>query len=458
MKQADGSSSPTDVAVLIDRHPFSAFNLRLVALSWLITLFDGLDQMMIGFTMPYMRDEFRLSNAMIGWIISSGVAGMMVGGFLFPLLADRIGRRPTVIVTAYAFGALTAATALSQSVPALIALRFLDGLAIGGMLPLAWALNIEFVPRRYRATIVTIVMIGYSIGTALAGPLTNALAPTYGWRAVYYVGGAGTLVCATLLLFWLPESLRFLVNRQLGNDRIVALLRKVAPMARVSSSDRFYLSDEPERTNGFELRQLFTGDLARITPLLWVAYFMSSLAINFMASWGPLILEYLHVARHSAALISASGGLLGAGAGLLLMRFTDRAGPVSVAFFPALAAPMLLALGLGAFPADWLLPSMIVATVLINGGHYGTLSISGIYYPSAIRATGAGWATSISKCGGILGPIAGAAILSSGLPILRSYAALAVCPLILAACALAIARVVQRRRAPDPGAIAPVPA
>ena len=61
------------------------------------------------------------------------------------------------MIAAFSFGLLTMATALRGSYQALLALRFLDGLAIGGMLPLAWALNIEFVPVRMRSTIVTII-------------------------------------------------------------------------------------------------------------------------------------------------------------------------------------------------------------------------------------------------------------------------------------------------------------
>jgi AAHS family 4-hydroxybenzoate transporter-like MFS transporter len=76
--------------------------------------------------------------------------------------------------------------------------------------------------------------------------------------------------------------------------------------------------------------------------------------------------------------------------------------------------------------------------MLVSGSHFGILSIAGIFYPSAIRASGAGWATSVAKVGGILGPIIGAAVLSSGLPVIRSYALLAACPAVLFSCALGI--------------------
>ena len=434
-----------DVSALIDGRRLSAFNYRLIALSWLITVFDGFDMMMIGFTAPYMRDEFGLSKMMLGRVFSSGLLGMMIGGFVFSWLGDRFGRRPTIIFSALAFGALTTATAFAGSYPALLALRFLDGLALGGMLPLAWALNIEFVPRRMRSSVVTVIMMGYSLGTAIAAPVTNALAPQYGWQAVYLAGGLGTLVCALALWAALPESIRLLVTRQRDAARVVSILRRLEPATDATAADRFVLSDEPPPEANFRVGQLFRGDLRVITPLLWVGYIASSFAIYFAASWGPSVLEELHFPRATSALVSSAGGLLGAVAGLLLMRFTDRLGAIAVACYPILAIAVLLVQGFDLVPHSLFLATVVLSGLLLGGAHFGILSIAGIYYPSAIRASGGGWATSVAKIGGILGPVVGAAVLASGLPILRSYALLAVCPSILCLCAIGIHRVVRAR-------------
>src|SRR3989337_807402 len=115
-----------DVAEFIDGRPLGKFNFKLIVLSWLITFFDGFDMMLISFTAPYMRDELVLDKLMLGNVFSSGLLGMMIGGFLFAYIGDRIGRRRTIIFAAYAFGILTTATAFAQSYHALLALRFLD--------------------------------------------------------------------------------------------------------------------------------------------------------------------------------------------------------------------------------------------------------------------------------------------------------------------------------------------
>ena len=435
-----------DVSEIINNRRLSGFNYRLIFLSWLITVFDGLDMMMVSYTAPYMRDEFGISNAMLGNVFSAGLIGMLLGSILFTFLGDRIGRRPSILLAATSFGLLTTCTGFANSYHALLGLRFGDGLAIGGMLPLAWALNIEFVAVKFRSTIVTIIMMGYSFGNAVAAPMTNLLAPRFGWQGVYWAGGAGTLLCAVCLWFGLPESVRFLVARGMKPALIAGTLRRMDPGSDVTIADHFMTSDEPKAARNFKVYELFAGKLAMLTPLLWFAYTASSLAIYFFASWGPIVLESLNFARTTAALNASLATLLGAAAGLALMRFTDRYGPRALAFYPAFAIPMLLLQGFGLTPTGWFLAGNVLCSSLIAGSHAGLTSIAGIFYPSAIRASGGGWATSVAKIGGILGPVAGASILSSGLPSVRVYALLAACPLVVFVCVLGMHAVLHGRR------------
>jgi AAHS family 4-hydroxybenzoate transporter-like MFS transporter len=445
------SARTVDVSAIIDGRRLTGFNYGLIGLSWLITVFDGFDMMLVSFTAPYMRDEFGLSKMMLGRVFSAGLVGMMLGGFFFSFVADRVGRRPTVVAAAFGFGLLTVATGFASSYHGLLALRFLDGVAIGGMLPLAWALNIEFVPARMRSTIVTIIMMGYSFGTAVAAPMTNWIAPEHGWQGVYLAGGVGTLICAAALWWKLPESIRFLVTKGLKPGRVAQTLRQMDPASDVTAADHFVLSDEPKAEGQFHVADLFRGKLAVITPLLWLGYIASSLAIYFAASWGPIVLEELKFPRATSALVASLGGMMGAVAGLALMRFTDRFGARAVAFYPAMAIPVLLLQGFNLIPMHLFLAANVLGALLVAGAHFGILSIAGIFYPSAIRASGAGWATSVAKIGAILGPLIGAAVLSSGLPVVRSYALLAVCPAILFGCALGIdsaARTIRARSWP----------
>lgn len=448
-----------DVGEFINSRKLTGFNIILVVVSWLITVFDGFDQMTISYTAPYMKDQLHLSKVDLGNIFSVGLFGMMIGGFFFSYLGDRFGRRRTVIGAAVTFGVLTFITAFARDLNQLLVLRFFDGFAIGGMLPLAWALNIEFVPQRMRATVVTLVMLGYSIGTSVAAPITNLLAPKYGWPSVYMWGGGGTLVCALLLYLFLPESIRFLAAKGEQPHVLAKTLNRMSPELNATAADTFLVSDESLQRTNFKPSQLFSGYLKWLTILLWIGYIMSSLAIYFDANWGPSVLEEMKFPRALSANIIALGTILGAGMGLVLMRFTDKFGPFAVAIYPLLAIPTMLYIGFGDPPHQIMLPLLIFGPMLISGGHFGILSICGVYYPSVIRANGAGWATSIAKVGAVVGPIIGAQILSTGIMPVRVFGFIALCPVVLALCAIGIGFVVRgERRSPSPVPAAPAQA
>jgi AAHS family 4-hydroxybenzoate transporter-like MFS transporter len=131
------------------------------------------------------------------------------------------------------------------------------------------------------------------------------------------------------------------------------------------------------------------------------------------------------------------------------MRFTDRKGPIALTAYTAAAVPVLLVVGYGLLSGDMFLAMVLLGSGLVMGGHFGVQSIAGVYYPSAVRATGGGFASGVAKVGAILGPIIGAAVLTSHLPVVRTYALLAICPAALCLCAFGIARALRRDRAAD---------
>ena len=126
-------SRTIDVAALIDGRRLNGYNYFIIVLSWLITAFDGVDAVMIGFTLPYIRDELHLTTTMLSYIASAGNAGMAIGALLAPLIADRLGRRPAVVVTAIGVGVLMAATAWAGSFESLLVMRFVNALKKSGL-------------------------------------------------------------------------------------------------------------------------------------------------------------------------------------------------------------------------------------------------------------------------------------------------------------------------------------
>lgn len=181
-------SNTIDISEIVENQKLSGFLIGLVIISWIITFFDGFDMISIGFIARPIMLQFRLTPVEMGNVFSIGLIGTLIGGFGLGWIADRVGRRPAVMWATFAFGVLTILLGFANSYGQLLVLRFIDGIAIGGMLPVAWALNIEYAPKRYRSTIVTVIMIGYSVGAATGGPVANWLVPTHGWQAVFIFG------------------------------------------------------------------------------------------------------------------------------------------------------------------------------------------------------------------------------------------------------------------------------
>jgi MFS transporter, AAHS family, 4-hydroxybenzoate transporter len=437
-------STTVDVSTLVERQKLSGFLVGLVIISWVITFFDGFDINVVAFAAPYFAKDFGLSRVMIGTVFSSALVGTLIGGFIFGYLGDRIGRRPAVILSTFLFSVFTLLLATSRSYEMLIALRFLDGIAAGGMLPLALALKIEYAPRRYRATIVTLIMIGYSLGIALGGPIANWLIPQHGWPSIFVFGGALSMLATVALFLMLPESVRFLASKGRRPDLVARILRRIAPDTLVPSDATFIVSDEEGHAKSFNPALLFVGDLRWITPLLWIAYIFSSMTAFFLATWTPLVFEALHFSRADAAWAGTVNSLAGAVGGVLLMRFTDTKGAIAVTVMPLLAIPLLLATGFIDFGHFGMFVAIALIALTLIGGHFGMHTLAGMFYPSAYRANGAGWATSVAKIGSIAGPWVAGVILSTHLPVRNIFAILAVCPAVVLVCVFFIGRIHSR--------------
>lgn len=185
---------------------------------------------------------------------------------------------------------------------------------------------------------------------------------------------------------------------------------------------------------------LFSGQTRWITPLLWFAYASSSMTQFFFTTWGPTVFEELGLDRATAAWAVSLNSLAAAIGAVSLMRFTDRIGVVSIALMPSIAVPALLIIGLTPVSPATAAVMICMLYAFIGGGHYGIISISGTFYPTPQRALGTGWMSGMGKLGSILAPLLGGVLLTSGMPVQRVFAVLAIFPAILGLCGLTIGR------------------
>jgi AAHS family 4-hydroxybenzoate transporter-like MFS transporter len=419
------AGSTLDVTTFFENAGFTRFHVWLLVISSFVTLFDGLDFALISFTIPYLRDELHLTDAMMGYVTAAAFAGQMIGSLFGSYVADIYGRRPVIIWCTIAGAAFTFVTGFATNAEMIIVLRLLGGLAIGGLLAPAWSLNIESMPSGMKATAVTIIMLGFSIGGAAAGQVTNLLAPEHGWQAVFFACGVGTGVLAAILLFTLPESARWMVARGMGPGLVMPVLSRFNPGLEIDRYTDIVLSDEHRVAIGggananFVSRslvsfartmgELFRGTLAFITPIIWFTYFCSSFAIYMRVSFAVVFLEKLGIDRIEGTNIGSIGGLVGAVGAVFLLKFTEKRGPLWIALAPLLGVPAMVAVGLGLTSGPLFIPVILFGTIFIGVGHAAVISITSIYYPSAVRSSAGGWASFVAKIAAVAAPILGAA-------------------------------------------------
>ncbi|BAM87550.1 4-hydroxybenzoate transporter [Bradyrhizobium oligotrophicum S58] len=439
-RKQGSSLAEIDVPALIDRLPIGKFQIRVLLICAAVLFVDGFDTQAIGYVAPALAQEWKLTRGALGPVFSAGLFGLMLGAIAFGTLADRVGRKRIIVIATAAFGLGTLATVLAQDATSLIALRFLTGLGLGGAMPNAVALTSELAPHRRRATMVMAMFAGFSIGAALGGLLAAALIPAFGWRAVFLVGGLVPLLLTPLLAVSLPESIRYLALAG-GRDRDVAtLLRQVDPTLRTADDTRFVLA-EP-RLPGLPVAHLFAERRAGTTLLLWVVFFMSLLDLYLLSNWLPTVLNDLGVSVSSAAAIGAMlqvGGVVGTFAlGRIIDRFSFRA--LALTYLGAAIA--VAAIGVSGHAIALVTIAIFAAGFCIVGGQIAANALTATYYPTAIRATGMGWALGIGRIGSIVGPLIGGAMLASHVDVETLFVVAAIPALVAAATALLLARIV----------------
>jgi MFS transporter, AAHS family, 4-hydroxybenzoate transporter len=176
----------------------------LLVLCALCLLCDGFDIQAMGYAAPAIRDAWSLETAVLGPVFSAGLAGIAIGAFALGWLADRIGRRPSIISATLIFGVFTLCSAFAQNVNQLMAFRFLAGIALGGVMPNCIALVVEYSPLRQRATYITAITCFFAIGGGLGGVTAALLIPLVGWQAIFILGGLLPIILAISMWAYLP--------------------------------------------------------------------------------------------------------------------------------------------------------------------------------------------------------------------------------------------------------------
>ena len=400
-----------DVADLIDRQEIGRFQIQVLLLCAAAMFVDGFDTQAIGYVAPALSIALAVKPAALGMVFAAGGLGAIIGGLGLAPYADRVGRKPVIVGSMLFFAVCTLLIAMANTVPQLMWMRFAIGLGLGGVVPNALALSAEYMPKKFRVTLVLTTWLGFSIGSGVAGPVAAHILEAHSWRAVFLFAGILPVVLAPFLIWKLPESLQGLTQRGAAAFRIARTFARMNPRLVFSESTQFVNSERKEK--GFPVALLFREGRAPITLLLWLMFFMNLLALFFLNSWLPTVLHKAGLPQHLAIIIAALLHFGGIAGGLAIAPLCDRLNPYLVlACAYILSGTFIAGIGLAGNKATFAVATTFFAGFFTFGAQNSANAIAATRYPTAMRSSGIGWALGIGRTGQIVGPLIGGFLLS----------------------------------------------
>ncbi len=395
-----------NAAAFCDEIKFNRFHGLLTVLGILTLFFDGYDSQVLSYILPEVIKEWRLSPVEAGSLASYGLLGLMIGTAGIGMLSDRIGRKIPLMIGLALFSFFCGALYWAPDFKTFCVLRFMSGLGIGGVLTLIITIATEFSPAAIRARMVAGMMAGFMIGPAIAGWLSMAMVPTYGWRSVLLVSFL-PLLLLPLIYFFMPESIRFLAQKG-ETEKAIEVLRRIERAAGAQPANWSRESFSLGASSSAGVRQLFASRLAIMTMLVWLVYFGNLLVIYGLTTWLPTLLVSAGiplVRSFGYTSLNHLGGAVGTVAiGITMDRFGRKPGLVLSYVFAAVSI-WLFARFIGNNAGLYIIG--MTAGFFVNGALSAQHAVTAEIYPTAIRSTGVGWALTIGRFGAICGPLLG---------------------------------------------------
>lgn len=389
--------TPTAAPAATDR----ARRLLVLGLCFATIVFDGYDLIVYGSTVPALLEyePWGLTPQRVGTIGSLALAGMLVGVLSIGTVTDRVGRRKVLIGCLTFFSLAMAGCAVAPGVEVFAACRFLAGLGIGGVMPTAVAMTVEWAPAGRQHRYNAVMFSGYSVGGIVAALLAVWYLRDWGFRTLYALG-------AIPLVTVVPLAWRFLPESQHRQD----------PKGGADS----------EGAGGIVPRALFVRQRLAATLIFPAASFCGLLLVYGLNTWLPKIMQkagYPLTSSLAFLVMLNVGAVIGAVSGSTL---ADRLGAklvTAAGFGVAAVAVLLMSRGLS-------VGALYVVVAAAGLGSVGTqILLNGYvasYYGADHRASALGWTLGIGRLGAILGPTVGGWLLASSLGVDWNFYAFAI--------------------------------
>jgi len=393
------NSDPRDT---LNASRMSVLQMAAVAITVGLNALDGFDVLAISFASPGIASEWGIDRKALGFVLSMELIGMGLGSVLLGGVADKIGRRRTLLGCLIVMSVGMVMATRSQSVYDLSVWRVFTGLGIGGMLAAINAVAAEFSNTRRRGLNVSIMAIGYPLGAVIGGGIASVLLKQGNWRAVFEFGAAATASFIPLVYFFVPESISWLCQRQPAGA-LATVNRSLVRMGQQPVAQLPSLSSEVRRRS---VADIFSPQLIRVTVPVTLAYFLHVTTFYFMLKWVPKIVVDLGFSPAAAAGVLVWANVGGAAGGVVLGLLSLRFGLKNLTMLVLVLSTFMVGV-FGRSHAGLAQLSLVCACTgfFTNAGIVGLYGILAQVFPTHVRATGTGFAVGIGRAGSVLAPI-----------------------------------------------------
>ncbi len=409
------SRKVVDVGEVIDSAKYFWVPFGITIMMMIIMATDGYDLFLMGQVGPALMAEWDVASAMLGSINTAGLLGMAIGSVGLGWLGDRIGRKRsyfTCLFFLFVGSVLCWNVARSgtpdsaeESLYWMTIWRFLTGLGMGGITPLATALISEWTSKKVRAVVVAFVISSVPMG----GYLARWAVKHVEWETMFLIGGLVPLGLCFLFGFLLPESPKYMAQRPHLHARLARALNRLFDEKRFDGTEQFVVREDGKRSAHW-LATIWNSHYARATFFIWVAFSFNSFVLYVYTNYLRVLMQESQVAAEVAAEalgLFSIGAFFGSIGGAFMIRWWgSRYVGSGLAMLGVVATAIIGALlvASGGPDSSKILQASFFAGVSFNGMQAFMYAVAAHSYPTELRGSALGLAQTVSRVGAVLSP------------------------------------------------------
>ena len=405
-----------DVGAVIDSAKFFWVPAGIALMMIIIMLSDGYDLFLMGHVGNHLVKDWGVGPQDLKGINMAGLAGMAVGSVALGWLGDIIGRKRsyfTCLVLLF-IGSVLCYYAAKQGTPENAAStltqmtmwRFVTGLGMGGVTPLATTLISEWTSHKVRSVVVALVISAVPVGGSLAGWTIQHVE----WEQMFLIGGLVPLGLFVAFGFLMPESPKFMAQHPAQHAKLARALNRLVGENRFDGTEEFRVVETGKRSSHW-LATIWNSHYAKATFFIWVAFSFNSFVLYLYTNYLKVLLTNDGISdgiAGSALSLFSIGAFFGSIGGAFFIRWFGSRWVGSLLAFLGVAATFLIGAVTAATanPTDFTVQALAFTVGMsINGMQAFMYAVSAHSYPTEIRGSAVGMAQTVSRIGAVLSPM-----------------------------------------------------